>query len=368
MSTTAIVCAWRNPEDDRENTLNDSKRSHGKGCKIISVEDKDGTGPGCNRDRGIMAADGCDVVIVVDAHMRFRDDALRAMAKHVRKHGGLVCAATHHNDKCSFTDPKSAYWGARMIWRARDRGGVATPYAPLVARWAKKRQGPGEVSAVMGACYAFRRDWYIKAGRPLAILRAWGCDEEVLSIAAWMTGQKIEVVDRHVAHLYRSSTPWKLSPGEIMRLHANRLAMVNAFVTPISERNELTAWLRRSWPQLSAQNTPEQDVERLRIAMLNAPRRYTEWRKVVCEPPEDEGVTVAWPAGYADIPAGKMQDRIPNPVVITHGIRCPHCGTGSMSHPQSHTYPNGARRYHCAKCGGPFIAKIPPECVLSATA
>ena len=57
----------------------------------------------------------------------------------------------------------------------------------------------------------------------------------------------------------------------------------------------------------------------------------------------------------------KAQIRRPNPQVIDHGIRCPHCRMLSDRHRITTTLQNGLRRRICASCGKPFVSKFEAE-------
>ena len=48
----AVVIAYRKEETDLAATVESAKLSAGLGAQIITVEDKDATGPGWNRHRG----------------------------------------------------------------------------------------------------------------------------------------------------------------------------------------------------------------------------------------------------------------------------------------------------------------------------
>ena len=344
---TAIVCAYRDPEPDRVATLESAAASIGFGGVLYAVEDKDASGPGYNRDRGIMAAADCDVVVLIDAHMRFAPRALASMANEVRANGGLLTALCHHNERCEIGG--TFYSGGRMVWRSDDH---SPKYSPLCAKW-RKESGPGPATAVMGACYVFRRDWYIAAGRPLAMLRAWGCDEEALSIAAWMTGQKIAVADQHVAHLYRARPPFTVTERDERMVRENRAALCQAFIVEANARREQIAWAMRGLGMMQpATLAAHDDIERVRLAMLRAPRSFEQWRREVCEP-EIIGGNQAAAAPASSTP----RRHIANPVVPRYGIRCGHCQTvHDYGLAVQNTYPNGNRRHICPVCSLPFVS------------
>jgi len=346
----AIVCAYHRSEDDLAATTESAMESAGKGATFYAVEDKDESGPGRNRHRGIEYAEHADVIIIIDAHMRFQGDVLEQMAKKVWKSGGMLVPYCHHNEQCSFDGNNGHYYaGARIVFKARD----GHEYKPLDAKWSRDPL-PGKRSCVMGACYVFRRDWYMdEAGQPLAILNGWGCDEQVLSIAAWMTGEKIEVFDGHVAHRYRPRPPWTPSAQALASVVQNRIAMIQAIVSDATDRRELLSWFGCKEPE----GPPTPELHRFREAMLTAKRSWRQWKSFVCEPEELDGKQ------EQRIEPAQVKHTIhtPNIVVERPSIDCPNCFKryDVIKLPEvTHTYPNGNRRHLCT-CGNSFITRPP---------
>ena len=131
---TAIVCAWRNPEQMLSSTLESAAKSCGEKANIIAVEDTEGNGPARTRHHGIEHAHDADVIIIIDAHMQFRSDALAVMARHAYKNG-LCCPITHHNAQCVFDGDGGKYYGAKIVYRAED-GNQRTA---LAGKWAEQK-------------------------------------------------------------------------------------------------------------------------------------------------------------------------------------------------------------------------------------
>ena len=339
----AIICAHHPAETDLAATIESARASAGKGATVYAVEDKDETGPGRNRHRGIDAAVGADVVIIIDAHMRFQGDVLARMVREVRESGGLLVPFCHHNEQTSFTANSGHYYaGARIVFRSRD----GNEFKPLDAKWARDNKA-GDKGCVMGACYAFGRDWYMGiGGQPLSVLSGWGCDEQLLSISAWMTGHRVRVIDSHVAHLWRPRPPWTPSARAVHSVSASRIAMIQALVSDATDRRNLLSWCNLSEPQ----SGPSPYVERLRKAMLSASRGWRQWKNHVCEPEEIDGKQLA----PEDRPQQLHQTRI---VVERPEIQCPNCRRAFDVYdlpPVLHTYPN-ARRSHRCMCGNMFM-------------
>ena len=341
-----IVCAWRQGESDLAATMESAEASAGASVKIISAEDKTQAGPARTRHRGIEAAGDCDVIAIVDAHMRFDGRCLADMARHVRKSGGLACATVYHNAECAMTG--GAYYGGRIVYRLK----VGRQQNALAIKWARD-QKPGQRGAVVGACYVFPRSWYYEVGQPLAALPGWGCDEESLSISAWLSGRPVECLPQTCAHRYRERAPWQVSDAEHTAVHASRMALIHAVVSECNARHELESW-QRSWVPEGIPACTSAEAERWRLALLKCKRTWRDWRATVCEPDEIDGVQA-----QRDPPAQPTRTApVRNPTTPLHGVRCPHCGTAHdpKTLRVTHTYNNGNRRHACPTCGNPFIS------------
>jgi hypothetical protein len=342
-----IVCAWREGETDLAATIESAGASAGQGASVYAVVDKDRQGPARTRHRGIDAAGNCDVIAIIDAHMRFDGDCLAAMARHVRKTGALACATTYHNAECSMTG--GAYYGGRIVYRAKD----GRAQNALAIKWARD-QKPGRRAAVIGACYVFPRSWYYDVGQPLAALPGWGCDEEALSISAWLAGRPVECLPQMCAHRYRERAPWLVSDVEHAAVHASRMALIHAVVSECNARRELEAW-QRGWVREGVPSCASPEAERWRLALLKGKRTWREWLAQVCEPEEIDGAQAQPERSTVQ---AQRSAPIRNPTTPMHGVKCPHCG--AVNDPKSlrvtHTYDNGNRRHNCPKCGNPFIS------------
>jgi hypothetical protein len=342
-----VVVAWRQGESDLQATIESAAASAGKASTIIAVEDKTMQGPARTRHRGIEAAQGCDVIAIIDAHMRFEGNCLQSLARQVRKTGGLACPLVHHNERCDFGG--GHYAGGRIVYRSQD----GKQKHALSVKWARDLT-PGPRGAVIGACYVMPRELYYRIGQPLSALPGWGCDEEALSISAWLTGVPVECTADKAAHLYRARTPWQVTPAEHAAVHASRMALIHAVVSEIGARKELEAW-QRSWVPEGIRPCESADGERWRQALLKLPRKWREWLATVCEPDEINGVQAVRPDAQAQPQRAKP---IQNPVTPLVGVRCVHCQTVHDPHKLdvTHTYPNGNRRHICPVCGNPFMS------------
>lgn len=265
-----VIIPWREGETELQATIESASDSIGKGV-VMPVEDKAGDGPAMTRHRGIMAAKQADVIVIVDAHMKFDGPVLRDMAARVARHGGLLCAKCYHNEGCTWEDSATYYAGADIRYMGQDHNGNQG----LLWKWSQD-QKPGPRACIGGACYVFRRDWYIKTGQCLAALPAWGCDEEALSITAWLSGHDPKVHDGRVAHRWRATAPW---PGAARPIQMSRAALICAVVDDPRDR---AALLKHQGAQPI--ETPE--VARWRQALSKCPRKWADWKASVPIMPE----------------------------------------------------------------------------------
>ena len=342
----SIIVAYRKEETDLQATIDSAKESAGKSVKIYAVEDKTFQGPGRTRNRGIEAATDADVVVIIDPHMRFKGDVIKRLAKRAHATGGLIVPFCHHGSPLSLDTPNH-YAGGRILYKVKDSQGKKA----LDAKWSTDLTA-GPRGCVMGACYAFPRQWYMDVGQPLAMLPGWGGDEEALSIAAWMSGHTPEVIDGHVAHLWRASPPWMVTTQEAQAAQMSRRAIICSVVSEVGARRELLAWCGYQ----AAVETPE--ITRFRAALLKLPRKWGQWRDSVCEPEEIDGKQIKVPEVAVDRPV-KQATHVTNPVVIVPGIKCPHCASVHADLPVEHSYAN-SRRHKCPVCGNPFISMFKP--------
>lgn len=270
---TAVVVAWRKGETELEETIESASRSLRKGDVVIPVEDVTGAGPARTRHRGILAAQesGSDVAIIVDAHMRFDGKVLSRMAREIRADGaGLLCAMCHHNEDCSFDGAHksgaSYYAGADIHYMGEDQNGPQS----LVWKWSSD-SNPGPRACIGGACYVFPVAWYFAVGQPLSALPAWGCDEEALSISAWLSGVQPTVFDGHVAHRWRARPPWDKAERPILD---SRASLISAVVHDTRDIEQLCRHQR-----CCAYESAE--TARWREALHKLDRTWAQWKATV---------------------------------------------------------------------------------------
>jgi len=344
MKKTAVIIAWRKGESELEATIESAKENCGANTVICPVEDTDASGPGRTRHRGIMQMADCDVIVIIDAHMRFKDNVIKRIASYTRRTGNLACPVCHHNGECDFTG--GDYHGGHIEYKTDDPD--ITPHkSALTFKWNHDAPDFGPIGCVGGACYSFARKWYLKVGRPLAALPGWGGDEEALSISAWLSGKGPVLFNGHVAHRWRARAPWAQTPREARNIELSRMALVNAIVADPNDRRELLQWMGFKPAPLTA------EVEHWRDSLLRLPHTYAKWKAAQCQSKPEES------AKPQTKQPKKQQSHHPRIVVPLHGIVCPHCRTAHdpLTIGVTHTYPH-SRAHKCPKCGRNFITMM----------
>ena len=231
MNYTVVIAERKEP--DLKATVADIEEK--TGAKVIVLHDNRGKGPQRMRHEGIMQAPP-GVVIVMDGHMRVQPGALDIVAESVKHGKAVACARCHHHHEITFEG--SGYAGAKVCWKSEEPG---SQYWALSGKW-RTVGDAGPIGCVMGACYAFDRDWYIDGlGKPWQFGTGWGMDEEVLSITNWLSGGETILADAHVWHRARvpADVPYSLNPLQSAGLWANRFRILDMLPMHQEDRKEL---------------------------------------------------------------------------------------------------------------------------------
>ncbi len=252
----------------------------GKNLKIINCAD---SGTGHARHAGVMVA-SAPVVITIDAHVKLCPMWDEYVLTHFETPswnktiacgyvGGLNINWSERESPC--------YTGAKMHWVEIKEGEIR----PMAAKWHDNRHGE-KIGAVMGAFYAFKKSWYKTIGQPWGVFDSWGCDEELISMASWMSGGDCRLMHDHVQswHLFDRPERVAYTPGEIMDINANRFKLLLLFPFPEDDVAEIF----RRWPQISGielkdrqkifARKHESSGKRLKAYLKNHVEGYASWR------------------------------------------------------------------------------------------
>jgi glycosyltransferase involved in cell wall biosynthesis len=178
------------------------------------------------RHLAILAASN-DAIVTCDAHMVFPQGWAQDIADELagRSQALLCCRMGHldagRNETLGPQTPTSS--GARIVTAVSNGGGETFAIA---ARWHPHAVGP--IPAIMGACYAISRRWYIDGlGSPWAAGMGWGCDEETISIANWLCGGETRLLPTVVGHVFGTGQHMPWTTDDLARVWFNRVRIVD---------------------------------------------------------------------------------------------------------------------------------------------
>src|SRR5262249_740329 len=108
-------------------------------------------------------------------------------------------------------------WGADLGWNSRrDYAANRFPAITLRHRTAPPAGAAVEVPALIGACYAMRRDPYLRLGGFSPHFRSSGSAEQEIRIRGWMGSMRVVCATHaRVGHLSRSAFPYSVRFEEL---------------------------------------------------------------------------------------------------------------------------------------------------------
>jgi GT2 family glycosyltransferase len=150
-------------------------------CRVMRSDRRLGSGPAKH-----LAADACtgDAVVIMDAHMRPPWDWIDLLvAEHEKNPGAILCARSTGYESASEFDGQ----GADLKMEA---AGFWEP------KWALPTMSrkPRNVPCVYGGLYFMPRTVMRAVGGYAPAYMGWGCEEEYLSLRAWITGHSCRLV------------------------------------------------------------------------------------------------------------------------------------------------------------------------------
>lgn len=198
------------------------------------------------RHTGIEAA-RYDTVLVMDAHMNFRDDdwASRLVDYSLANptHVGCVRTLLLERDRMDMDDGGGPYCGAHIVdaeLREDPQLHYVTARRVLVDKWNTSRT-TGEVGCVLGGAYFMSRQWYLETLlAPWAELRGWGVLEANISIPNYLLGGKNVCIDVEIGHMFREGSPFQT---QLHKLLFNELYLIHVVVPDEQERTAMIAQL-----------------------------------------------------------------------------------------------------------------------------
>ena len=231
--------------------------------------------------RGGAAIASGDVLVWLDAHMRFAPDWLDQMMMHADS-GALLCAAWW-----DYELSRPLCWGAEFVW-CGERDHKAGRAPGLTFRHRTKFPGDGavEVPMAIGACYMALRESYDHCGGFSPFFRIWGKSEQDLSMRMWISGLGVKcVTGARVGHFSRPQFPYPVTWSDIefnqaivfrTILEGPSLRAAEAALHPLPE--DVQAWLAQvdfqEWRDFIQDHRRMSDSEFFRRFVPDAPAGF----------------------------------------------------------------------------------------------
>ena len=172
-------------------------------AEVIVMEDKKHEGVGIMRHRGIAKAKN-DNVIIIDGHMDFAKNCFRLLESQVKKNPKVIaCPECRGLDKDLKPEVKNRF-GADLF-EVSPSGSSVKPNV-FTSKWRKSdTKKTHSIPIVLGACYAFSKDWYMDGlGGVWKYHKGWGKSEQFLSMMNYYMGGECRcVASTWAAHLFR---------------------------------------------------------------------------------------------------------------------------------------------------------------------
>lgn len=319
--------------------------------KSVAVVRPEIAGTSAARHFGVQLA-RTELVVTVDAHVRLdRCWGLNIVQTFDDPAWHQTVACGHVGHLAENFEPKDepCYHGARLNWMDTS----AEPRA-LVARWDAHARPGARIGAVMGAFYAFRRDWYDAMCQPWKLNRSWGCDEELISIASYLSGGDCRLLpeDCRAWHLFRPASI-SYAPAEFAEIRANRLRLLRLFPFTSWEREDLCRFMRCPVPGLPSTEAEEtfracyEDArDRLEKYLAADVTGYAPWAETAAAlPPAEPAGAPASEAPAAQTPPRPPPQRLPpRPADVCD--QCDGRNTFLVDKTQGTII-----RYKCSRCG-----------------
>lgn len=212
---------------------------------IITNEHRCGVGP--SRTIGVLHS-LTKYVLICDSHMHFFQGWYEETMRRIEGRPKTVhCARCvgFNFDRNHLVVPEGDYCGGTLNVCGPDRQdpnkmqvleGIWNP--PTV-------KDDAEIACVMGASYIMEREWFLKLN-PLAHLRQWGCDEQMLSIKSWLAGGDCRfMANVKIGHRFSKKgdkQPFLVDPG--VTLYNKLFAILT--LTPPALQDKLIDALKRT--------------------------------------------------------------------------------------------------------------------------
>lgn len=245
-------------------------------------------GSGASRHVAAEIATG-DWMLMVDSHCRLEKGWLEAAYAGIEKYPNAsfsgVCKGFTPK-VAPFGTPAGTYYGGDLQFIGKNPNGSDTQV--LSAIWAKERDDMAEIPCVLGANYLVNRKRFLELGS-MNLFKVWGCEEEMLSLKAWLSGGEVRLMKGLVTwHRFRDGEKLPFHNSLSTLLYNRLLLIYTIFPTDMARRmiaalprcsdlNDAQDEIRKDWRLIEAERahnrnvftrTPEWLMEKFNIPML----------------------------------------------------------------------------------------------------
>jgi glycosyltransferase involved in cell wall biosynthesis len=241
----------------------------------------DWRGPGQCRDYAIRNSKA-KYIIMVDGHMTFPPGWVDVICAHLDENPkDITCCLMQGLDQNWMALPERIYSGCHLALK-HTHDTMKNWW--LYSTWNKEEIEKGKIGSLMGACYGITKAWYKKIGSPLAILRGWGGDEEILSACTWLMGGRCFLLPPICGHIWAAKRlrPDKLDYHETWELWANHYAMLDALPVPSEEYAKMKEHINKAHNKQRQINEilmqRHEAIQHLRETLQKAPHDW-QWLK-----------------------------------------------------------------------------------------
>jgi glycosyltransferase involved in cell wall biosynthesis len=253
------------------------------GCRYAEHAERQGVA--ASRDHGV-ALSGTPYALLLDAHMEMYGSGWdeRVIALLGANPRAVLFSRTQALTPERSQKPPSRSFGATIGEGLRCRWQYADP-AP--------ESEVCEVECILGAAYAFRKDYYERL-HGLRGLLGYGADEELLSLKVRCEGGRCLLDKRWVTgHIYRNDSPPPFTRSSVEACH-NRLLVAEIFFDG-EDRDAIRAALRRWYgaEYVAAEELllARRDVAEQEKAYVRSTLDVEAWRKAVSQTMNQEALS-----------------------------------------------------------------------------
>lgn len=179
-------------------------------CTYIRNETRKGVAR--SRDIGVSIAD-TEHVLLLDAHMKFFTAGWHEIISnyiHQNQHAIYCTKSIVLDELWNVSENSSVGKGVQFKENQHEIQNFLTIEWLFDEQHTEHTTGISEIPCIMGAAYAFSREYYQKLGG-LAGLHTWGFDEQLLSLKARMAGGHCFIINElRTGHVYRTQFPYHL--------------------------------------------------------------------------------------------------------------------------------------------------------------